>query len=217
MPLYINMIPLNKIRLLSVLLGFSTLILFSSCFLVDSVPMPIYQPQEFDYSSNVGINLACQIGMSRANYKNGKHISVWQYMKGDSSMSIKRKNIVIKHKGTYTPIEALRIQETSKFKKWWKKYWMRENIDWRKVRKHDFNEYDAFMKIDFYRDIETGDTLEIIERDFPQQGDSVIIVIRIPHEFPREIKLRSYNYDADLQLSRLKKQRENRVGSGEHF
>jgi len=28
--------------------------------------------------------------------------------------------------------------------------------------------------------------------------------IKIPHEFPRKSFLRSYNYDADLQLFRLK-------------
>ena len=186
-------------------------ILFSSCFLLCDT-RPVIMPQEgFSYSSNMFKDVACQIGIERYRNSEGNlQFSLWQCMKGDSSMSIKRDNIIIRHKGHDTPIKALRIQDTSKFRKWWKKYWMRENRrDWKKVKEHDFFGY-AFMKIDFDRDIELGDSLQIIERDFPQKCDSVVIGIILPHALSKDDYLRSFYLDADLQFYRLKKEIEDK-------
>lgn len=197
------MIPLKKIKIASYLLVLFAPILLDSCFLIDSVPKPIFSSQEFAYSSNVENNLACQIGISKNDDKGNKHFSIYQCLKGDSTMAIKKKNIVVRHNGIETPIYALRIQETSKFKKFWKKYWTKENIDWNKIREHDFSIF-AFMKIDFKRKVEMGDSMEIVERDFPHEGDSVVVTIKTPFAVPKESLFRSMNLDANLQFYRLK-------------
>jgi len=203
------MIPFKKIKTASFLLGLFAPMLMSSCFLIDSVPNPIILPKEFNYSSNVGNNLACQMGISAYYNESSNHLSVYQCMKGDSMMTIRKKKIVVKYKDIETPIYALRIQETSKFKKFWKKYWTRENLDWNKVKKHEFSNY-AFMKIDFVRKIELGDSFEIIERDFPNEGDSVVVTIETPLVSPKESNLRFTHLDADLQFYRLKKEIEDK-------
>ena len=203
------MTPFKKIKITSYLLGLLAPMLLSSCFLIDSVPNSIILLKELNYSSNVGENLACQMGISAYYYESSNYLSVYQCLKGDSTMAIKKKKIVVKYKDIETPIYALRIQETSKFKKFWKKYWTRENRDWNKVKKHDFSNY-AFMKIDFKRKIELGDSFEIIERDFPNEGDSVVITIKTPQVFPKESILRFLNLDADLQFYQLKKEIEEK-------
>ena len=199
----------KKIKIASYLLVLFAPMLLSSCFLIDSEQKPILFPQEFTYSSNVGNNLACQIGISSYYYKGSNCFSVYQCMKGDSTMAIKKKNIVVKYHDTETPICALRIPETSKFKKFWKKYWTKENIDWNKVKTHNFSKY-AFMKIDFKGEIGLGDSIEIIERDFPHEGDSVVVAIKTPLIFPEDSYFRSSHLDADLQFYRLKKEIEDK-------
>ena len=71
-------------------------------------------PQEgFSYSSNMFKDVACQIGIERDRNSEGNlQFSLWQCMKGDSSMSIKRDNIIIRHKGHDTPIKALSLNNS---------------------------------------------------------------------------------------------------------
>ena len=45
--------------------------------------------------------------------------TLWQCVKGDGVMSINKRDIVVRYKGNVSPVKALRIPETSKFKKWW--------------------------------------------------------------------------------------------------
>ena len=67
-----------------------------------------------------------------------------------------------------------------------------------------------YAQHDFDRDIELGDSLQIIERDFPQKCDSVVIGINLPHALSKDDYLRSFYLDADLQFYRLKKEIEDK-------
>jgi hypothetical protein len=188
----------------SMLLVLLSSITLSSCFLVDNNNQVIIPKEGFTYSCSKHQNNACQIGIKRHRTSDGNNsYTLWQCVKGDGVMSINKRDIVDRYKGNVSPVKALRIPETSKFKKWWKKYWMRENKDWRKVKRHDFTD-DAFLKIDFESNAGLGDTLLIIERDFPQSGDSVVISVKLPDTLSIDDYFRSTNLDAGLQLYRLK-------------
>ena len=122
-------------------------------------------------------------------------------------MSIKKKNVVVRYKGTESPIQTLRVQDTSKWRKWWKSYSMMENVDWRKTKHFNFSGY-AFMKIDFESNVELGDSVEIVERDFPQKGDSVVIMAKLPLSSSK-LELRRFHLqrlDADSLFIRMKNQ-----------
>ena len=66
------------------------------------------------------------------------------------------------------------------------------------------------LKIDFKGEIGLGDSIEIIERDFPHEGDSVVVAIKTPLIFPEDSYFRSSHLDADLQFYRLKKEIEDK-------
>ena len=50
----------------------------------------------------------------------------------------------------------------------------------------------------------------MIERDFPHEGDSVVVAIKTPLIFPEDSYFRSSHLDADLQFYRLKKEIEDK-------
>ena len=67
------------------------------------------------------------------------------------------------------------------------------------------------MKIDFESNIALGDSLEIIERDFPKKGDSVIITAKLPLsssklELRRSWKSYINKIDADSLFIKMKNQ-----------
>jgi hypothetical protein len=200
-----------NLKLLSIFLGLLPTILFSSCFLVCNTAGVTVPQEEIMCSNNIGKELICQIGIKGNHYpRDNAQYTLWQYMRGDSTMSIKKKNVAVRYKGIESPIQTLRVQDTSKWRKWWKKYWMMENVDWRKVRHYGFPEY-AYMKIDFESNIALGDSLEIIERDFPKKGDSVIITAKLPLsssklELRRSWKSYINKIDADSLFIKMKNQ-----------
>ena len=206
---------INYTRISSVILGLLSTILCSSCFLVCNTSGVTIPQEEILCSNNIGEELLCQIGIEGNRFsKDQVQYTLWQCMRGDSIMSINKKNVVVRYKGIENSIKTLRVQDTSKWRKWWKKYWTKENVDWRKVSQYDFSGY-AFMKIDFESNVELGDSLQIIERDFPQKGDSVVISIKLPLSSKFESARYHYNnIDADSQFARMKneiEQRRNRV------
>lgn len=195
-------------KLLSIFLGLLPTILFSSCFLVCNTVGVTVPQEEIMCSNNIGKELVCQIGI-KGNHYSGKNAryTLWQCMRGDSTMSIKKKNVVVRYKGTESPIQTLRVQDTSKWRKWWKSYSMMENVDWRKTKHFNFSGY-AFMKIDFESNVELGDSVEIVERDFPQKGDSVVIMAKLPLSSSK-LELRRFHLqrlDADSLFIRMKNQ-----------
>jgi len=199
---------MNKLKILSILLMLLVLFGMSSCILLDQAPMRIILSSELDYSSNIGNRLSCQIGLGGIHAGMCERFCIWQYMEFDCIATTDKKNIVVRYKDIETPVKALRIQETSRNKMWWKKYWTRENVEWRKVNNHAFTNY-AFMKLDFEKEMAMGDFIQIIERDFPQKGDSVVVGIRIPDNLSDESYFRWMDLDADLQLHRLKQAKNN--------